>query len=390
MAINPRFLESLIHDIPMYPGSTTPDGRIVAELNRGRKSDKEFHEKTLTIQERALDKLVELHKGSAMVPVSDFRADESRRVFEDLAFEMQHVYAEQERSARGIEALGQMTSEGFGQIHGDLIGIKGPNAPAQSLSQLISSDADFFSAMTAYAKGILSSQAESDFRDNFAEKMKFWPNQGWEIEKTLQEQFQREGYKMTADLREALELMKQPERILVYGREEVAKRLAMLSHVANKYQISLLSFFVAEVHSFFDQYRRAQRTPVPEEMLIKLGKSRLLKPTVQNQVIKHYPEVRDDASLTTINYSLLDIARDTRTSIQQRNILGAMGAASLKQQHGMLRQGETAIGQRKTLIEQGNVAQTQREIQIRQSAATNGYARRTGQWHGTHGTFFHR
>jgi hypothetical protein len=108
-------------------------------------------------------------------------------------------------------------------------------------------------------------------------------------------------------------------------------------------------------------------------MLIQLGKNHLLVPAVQHQVLKHFPETRDDPSLATVNYSLLDIARDTRTAIQQRNVLVLMGAASLKQQQGMYEQGETAIQQREaglrmtqTMVEQNQTAIEQREKGLEQ------------------------
>ncbi|MFO0781260.1 MAG: hypothetical protein U0519_05305, partial [Candidatus Gracilibacteria bacterium] len=172
MAKNSRFLESLVHDIPMYPFSSTPDGRIVAELHRGRRENKDFQEQSLAIQERAVERLIDIHKGAMAVPASDFRSSEAARILGDVAYEMQNVYAAQERSAQGIEALGQATSEGFDQVHEDLREIKGPTYPHEDLEELVESDQDFFSAMCAYTKGMLNQRAISQFHGVFTEKMK--------------------------------------------------------------------------------------------------------------------------------------------------------------------------------------------------------------------------
>jgi hypothetical protein len=403
MAKNSRFLESLVHDIPMYPFSSTPDGRIVAELNRGRRENKDFQEKALAIQERAIERLADLHKGAMLVPASDFRSTEAARILGDVAYEMQNVYAVQERSAQGIEALGQATAEGFGQLHNDLTDIKGPSYPHENLDGLVESDGDFFAAMCAYTKGMLNRNATGEFHRLFEQKMRGLQHAVRAMETDLETKIQEEQLRQLEQIQqlqkrnqkggeetslpipplktlkdfpelvEALKLFKNPLRLLTEDRGKIYGHLAVLLQAGEQYDVPLLKRAVEHVDRFFESYRKAQQTPVPQEMLIQLGKNHLLVPAVQHQVLKHFPETRDDPSLATVNYSLLDIARDTRTAIQQRNVLVLMGAASLKQQQGMYEQGETAIQQREaglrmtqTMVEQNQTAIEQREKGLEQ------------------------
>lgn len=171
MAKNSRFLESLVHDIPMYPFSSTPDGRVVAELHRGRQENRDFQERMLSIQEQAIIRLSDIHKGAMVVSATDFRSSEAARILGDVAYEMQNVYAAQERSAQGIEALGEVTAEGFGQIHADLTDIKGPPYSHESLYGLMENNGDFFAAMCAYSKGILNRNAIGEFQGIFEQRM---------------------------------------------------------------------------------------------------------------------------------------------------------------------------------------------------------------------------
>lgn len=412
MAKNSRFLESLVHDIPMYPFSSTPDGRIVAELHRGRRESKEFQERALAIQERAIERLADLHKGAMLVPAGDFRSSEAARILGDVAFEMQNVYTAQERSAQGIEALGQATTEGFGQVHDDLTDIKGPPYPHEHLDGLIENDGDFFAAMCAYSKGMLNQKAKSQFGRLFEMKMKPLQNAVPSLEaeletkireeqlRALEEMNEAQGKKQEIEesllpplktlkdfpeIREALKLFRNPLSLLSQDRDKVYSHLAVLAEAGERYDIGRLRASVRYIDRFFREYRRAQQTPVPQEMLVHLGRNHLLVPAVQHEVLKCFPETRDDASLTTINYSLLDIARDTRAAIQQRNILAVMGAASIKQQQGLYEQGETAIqqrdaslgkmdtmiGQNETALEQRERGLQQGEVAIRQREVAN-------------------
>ncbi len=361
MAKNSRFLESLVHDIPMYPFSSTPDGRIVAELYRGRQESRDFQERMLSIQEQAITRLSDLHRGAMTVPTNDFRASEAAQILGDVAYEMQNVYAAQERSAQGIKALGQATTEGFGQVHNDLRDIKGPDAPAGTLGDLAKEyDDGLLDSLCAYSKGILSAQAENEVRNMFAQRMAEWSPKAKEIEDNFRARFKAEGFEMTPAFKKALGLVKNPKTMLLNPREEVMSGIVLLANVAYKYQEPTLQSFVSEILRFFEQYRRAQQTPVSEELLVRLGQNRLLKPTVQNQVLKHYPETRDDASITTINYSLQDLVRESRNAIRQQAALTIQGAVGLQQNETMIGQGERGIRQNDELINEARLARNQR------------------------------
>jgi len=389
MAKGSRFLEGLIHDIPIYPFSSTPDGRIVAELHRGRKNAQEFHEEVMGILERGQREIANIHGGALTVSADQFNAHETQRVLQDVFYEMQHASYAQEQNAQALDALGQATEEGFTQLHSDLQDVKGPNYPHENLDDLIEKDGDFFASMCAYTKGYLSRNAIGEFHEIFRRKMAPLQNAVPTIEASIEGKIQEEQQRQLEqlqrmqqqnprsqqsallpplktlrdfpELQAALNFFKNPLALLTDDRGKVWKVLAVLLSAAEHYDEPVLKKIVEHVNRFFESYRRAQQTPVSQEMLIKLGQNHLLNSGAQHQVMKYFPETRDDASLTTINYSLLDIARDTRTAIQQRNILAATGVASLKLQHGMLEQGETAIDQRATLIEQGSVAQKQRD-----------------------------
>lgn len=361
MAQNSRFLESLVHDIPMYPFSSTPDGRIVAELHRGRQESRDFQERMLSIQERAITRLSDLHRGAMTVPASDFRSSEAARILGDVAYEMQNVYAAQERSAQGIEALGQATAEGFGQIHNDLRNIKGPDAPAATIGDLAREHDDGLQdSLCAYSKGILSPQAENEVRNMFAQRMAEWSPKAKEIEDDFRARFKAEGFEMTPAFKKALGLVKNPKTMLLNSREEVMSGIVLLANVAYKYQEPTLQSFVSEILRFFEQYRRAQQSPVSEELLMRLGQNRLLKPAVQNQVLKHYPETRDDASITTINYSLQDLVRESRNAIRHQAALTMQGTVGLQQNETMIGQGERGIRQNDELIREARLARNQR------------------------------
>lgn len=137
-----RFLESLVHDIPLYPFSHTDDGRIVAELSRSRQENNEFQERSLAIQRSAVDRLAEIHKGSLLVPASDFQSSRTAQILGDVAYEMQNAYHAQERNAQKIDALSQATTEGFDEIHQDLTAIKGPDYPHHQLESVDNDDDD--------------------------------------------------------------------------------------------------------------------------------------------------------------------------------------------------------------------------------------------------------
>ncbi len=389
MAKNSRFFENLVHDIPLYPGSQTPDGRIVAEIHRGRQENKNFHERSLSIQQTGLERLIEAHKGASMVPINDFRSSETARVLGVMAYEMQNIYSSQQQTAQNLQALGEVTAEGFGQVHDDLRDVKGPNYPHLNLDDLIEKDDDFFATMCAYTKGVLNRNAIGEFHDIFRKKMTPLKNAVLKIETSLEEKIQNEQQRQLLQLQErqqqnpqgqqmailpplktlkdfpelqgALNFFKNPLGLLTDDRGKIYKYMAILLEAAEQYQEPVLKAMVEYNDCFFESYRRAQQTAIPQEMLIKLGQNHLLNPAAQHKVMKYFPETRDDASLTTVNYSLLDIAKDTRTAIHQQNILAGMGAASLKQQNSMLEQGETAIEQRNIMIEQGNIAKTQRD-----------------------------
>ncbi len=403
MAKNSRFLENLVHDIPMYPASHTPDGRIVAELHRGRKENRDFQQKLISFQEQAIDRLAQAHGGSMTIPAGDFRATETARILGDLAYEMQNAYNAHERSAQELEALGHATSEGFGQLHGDLNDLKGPPYPHENLAAMIEKNGDFFAAMCAYSKGILNRNAIGEFQQLFQEKMQPIKNVVPHIERELETKIQKEQmirYQQVQqeneetelpipplktifdfpEIRDSLNLFRNPLGLLTSDRGKVYDHLATALKTAEQYNLPLLKSVVDFVDRFFETYRRAQQTPVPQEMLVSLGKKHLLAPSNQHEVLKYFPETRDDASLTTINYSLLDIARDTRTAIGQRNVLAALGAASLEQQEKLYRQGETAVShlevgnrQRKeglhkldTMVGQNQAAIVQRERMVEQ------------------------
>lgn len=91
-----RYTEQLLYGTPVYPGATTPDGRIVTEQHQARIEARGQHADTMGALKR-------LHGGREIVPVSEFDRSGTRAVMAEAARGLWNIQAGQQALIQGLD-----------------------------------------------------------------------------------------------------------------------------------------------------------------------------------------------------------------------------------------------------------------------------------------------
>ncbi|MFA5829698.1 MAG: hypothetical protein WC843_04340 [Candidatus Gracilibacteria bacterium] len=370
-----RFIEDLVHGIPIYPFSSTPDGRIVGELHRGRIEARDFQRESLAVQANALREIAKLHGNQTQISPSEFRGEQTRDVLMGMTGQLYDLHSAQKDTVRQLEGLNQTTAQGFGVLHGDMGALKGPDNGTSSLADLIRKDFGLSEALSAYFKGVLNKQGEGEIFWLLYHKVSIQKETEDGIRKKIEEGLADRGRSLNEfpEIKDALRLLDHYD--VRYDLVGTQKKTKILAFLASEFQIADLRVFVRQMEELFTLFEQAKAQPIREETLLSLAKNNYLTEPMRNRVMELYPEARKDASLTTINYSLLDLLRANVDATRQRTFQIAEGLAvidqneeALAQNRQMLEQGESANEKSDMMIKQGDHAIRQRQVITAQGA----------------------
>ncbi|MBI5185522.1 MAG: hypothetical protein HZA01_07330 [Nitrospinae bacterium] len=320
-----------------FLGSNERTARAAEEINSAAKRSQE-------LQYDAVKALERLHNNQPTVSLEDFlrTQGESLSVLHNLAGGLGELYREQRNTTDALDILGQVSQQGFMQMHKDLSGIgeevrdagqavrdgfdqiQGPRPPKLSIRAYAESPTGLLGALSAYAKGVLSSDADRDLlemindrlgsrskRDSIMESLA-----GYLQQKGLSgDEWQKEYFK----IHNAVDLIQYPGWLVEDDHANALERLSALSGYAAKHDIPALNSFLKKAHGLLALKSKSRQTPLAENQLIKYSNDGLLTSGMQHHVKKHHREAREGGTLVDLNYNLLETLRQGDTAIRQRD-----------------------------------------------------------------------
>ena len=389
-----RLDDVLHHDIPVYPFSNTPDGRIVGELHRSRNESKSFHERSLALHEQAVKALERQHGGQVVVQREKVDQQAVVEALGKVSHGLSGLYASVEA---GTDKIVQTNAEGFKQVHNDLARIKGPTPAADFLEDVINDQHDLISVLSLYGKGLLNGRGQQNaarivdslLQDSRVGALTELRNLApCEDEGLTHEDINNLSAKIR-NISDLFYILNSPD--VAFADLKEAYRLAL------KTKNGFILAFIQRVKEVLQLYMAAVNEPVSQELLIALSNGNFLVPQVQSRLMKDFPEARLDPSLASINYNLADILKSSKVAELQRNALIGQNEHAIGQRDVLIRLAEnlkadsqTAISQRERIIslarmaynqrheiiEQGRVGISQRNILIRQALHSIGQRNR--------------
>lgn len=368
------------HGHPTYPFSLSLEGIIAQQLYDGRKEADQRHQQNLA----ALEKLI-LSKPSQT---------HGSQSFQEALYAIQRLHQSQQDTTAAVRELGGLTAQGFTQIHEDLGDIKGPEAPIGSLREIAASDERLNEIFSAHQNGILNQAAGRQLANLWQEWLECGEHEL--VDKIIQAPaFQEKKEQVSSDsinytlVEAGLRFMQYPSGMLydpsateklAHFRKFVLNELddcfkkadskdpesvKNFGKIVNNIRAYLIQW-INKAEALLKRYKESSNKPITKETILGLGKSNLLSGTAKNRAVYAFPEARTDASLTTINASLLDIVRDNRQAFDQRNLLAGIGIAQVEQQAEIAKQSQIHTVQHQIGIQQRDEAnQLSREANYR-------------------------
>jgi hypothetical protein len=348
-----KLFEKLAYDIPAYLFTDSPDARIVGETHRARKEAEEYHEKSLALQRRAVERLSELHNNQQQVAPADLQRDKVSEVLYGLASEMHDAYRASQSQINQISSLERTTEAGFDTVHNDLKEIRGPQLPNFELRTEYLTNEQFLVVLSAYVKGLLNPQAREEV-ENYINKQFSWRKHETEVGIYLNVAETRSGEKI--DKSRIIALIANPSWFVISDlREEALQTFRIIIKLANDFKIQTLKAYVNQILRLHRFYTAALNTPVSQEMRVQLANQSALSDKQQHVVMEDFPEARKSASLTTINYGIADIARLSQDAATTQRTQTKIGILQVLQQTEANRLSGQAIDQNQIMISQGEV-----------------------------------
>lgn len=416
MSKGSRSGDKMWHGIPYYPGSSTPDGRIVGEVSKARKAASEYQKKSLDLQQQALATLSKIHGGTTVIDRSNFDTEGTKDVFFRVANEICSSFEDSRRSTdEGLERLNDSIENGFSELDESVRTLKGPALARTDLAGLIKKETDYYEILNAYLWGILNDNAASQLGNMIDQHFLVFSENAETIIEKLQTTILQDGWdenekadsdKPDQDLFEedpislnmAFNVLRFP-RLIIKNPAESAKHAEVLYNYAKKYNQPELMAFVNALLRILQDLQIAQGHPFTNNLVIRLANNRLLSNEAQHEAMAKSPEARRDASLTSLNYHLADLVNDSRENLAHQRLhsaqydrmitldvernglldtMIALGEGTNRRLDTIIDQGEELIGHSKTRVAQGarQIAQTnvlinQGAAQLQQSQTTN-------------------
>jgi hypothetical protein len=346
-----KLFEKLAYDIPAYLLTDSPDARIVGETHGARKEAKEYHERSLALQRKAVERLSELHNNQQQVVPADLQRDKVSEVLYGLASEMHDAYRASQAQINQISSLERTTEAGFDTVHNDLKEIKGPQLATFELNYL--TNEQFLVVLSAYVKGLLNPQAREEV-ENYINSQFSWKKHETEIGVYLNAAETRGGQKI--DKAGIKALISNPSWFIIPSlREEALQTFREIIKLANDFSIQALKAYANQILKLQRFYTAALNTPVSQEVRVHLANQSALSDKHQHAVMEEYPEARRNASLTSINYGIADIARLSEDAATAQRTQTKIGILQVLQQTEANRLSGQGIDQNQRMIAQGEV-----------------------------------
>lgn len=380
MAKESRSADQFWHGIPYYPFSTTPDGRIVGEIHRGRMENKEFQRRALELQERTTADLARIHSGAQIVRPVEIKMDETVNALGQMTDELRRMYAQESETSQALGTLNQITEEGLNQLHEDLAAVRGPLPKEEAMRDIVLHDTDLMAAMGMFGKGMLSAQGQNEVLQILDEPLKVW--------RTLaRTETNAIASTMSPEIHEAMDFLSNT-RNLFTKPQAASARIRLLKGFALKHKNPHLLEFAGRLGTMLEAYLVSDRAQISEDALVQMSNSGHLSQPYQNKTMEMFPDARRNPSLASMNFHLADILKSGRhreeqgetmiaqgdTAIYQRSRIVQNQVVAESQRNAIIQQGYAAGLQRNELVSQGNQAMGQRSklIQLEEAQVTQG------------------
>ncbi len=353
-----RVLENLFHGTPIYPFSSTPDGRIVTEQRKNRQQNEDFHRKSLAVQEKLTEDLTQVFDGRSAVTREDFIGANVRthNLLEDQLTALDDMCREQTRTTHAIEEFGQTlhadmigvrndlgeinrsVQDGTQTLHRDMQDIssdlsdikwetqygankvtaavqdgarnlKGP-AYSQPIQNFLNDKTTFVEALAAYGKGLLNQESRRAI-----ERMINARFGSAEIEPDVKQQLLDEAGKNLSpekfakagqQINYAVQLLRQPSLLLSESPDEAGQRLQLLTDLSWRSSDEKLRSFTDKANELFKLAHQARQSPVSPQHMVAFTNHGYLTDTAQHAMKENIREARKEGSLVDVNYNLME------------------------------------------------------------------------------------
>jgi len=353
-----RMLENFFHGTPIYPLSSTPDGRIVTEQYKNRQQNKDFQNRSLALQEKLTGDLTQMFDGRTAVTREDFIGAHVRthNLLENQLTALDDMWREQTRTTHAIEEFGQTlhadltgvrsdlgeinrsVQDGTQTLHSDLQNIssdlsdikwetqhgankvtaavkdgarnlKGP-AYAQPIQNFLNDKTTFTEALAAYGKGLLNQESRGAI-----ERMINARFGSAEIEPDVKQQLLDEAGKNLSpekfakaeqQISYAVQLLRQPSLLLSASPDEAGQRLQLLTDLSWRSSDEKLRSFTDKANALFKLAHQTRQSPVSPQHMIAFTNHGYLTDTAQHAMKENIREARKEGSLVDVNYNLME------------------------------------------------------------------------------------
>lgn len=375
-----RFLEYLLYGTPIDPGSTTPDGRMVTELHRGRMDIGRRGDESLALQRETIRALRDLHGGAEVITRDAYLAkeEETQGILRDAAAHMAGMEFRQVALLEESRFLSQVTSQGFSAMGQSLQDVRegvghveeaveagtrtlqGPSYSEGTITEMLVREQSLVEILGAYRNGLLAPRAVRELMEWVDSRMAA-PEMRRAIDHFLDERVPEGHEELKAQVRQRTFVLDHPSELLGSRREEAAEALGVLSSIATESSDGQLLRFTRQATAMVRLAEHSQKGAVSEGLLIDLTNHGLTTDAIQHEVKAHYRGARREGSGVDRNYNLMELldqgdhARTQReVGIQQRSHLILAAEQQWRTQLALLDQGRSAQDQR-------GVAQGQRQ-----------------------------
>lgn len=371
-----RILENVLYGTPVYPGSTTPDGRIVGEIHRGRLATDRQQEQVTALQRQTVDALRQLHGGKSVVSREAYLATESQTqgILRDAASQMAGIQFGQRELLDEARLLNDVAVQGFGYV-GHALGevregvhevatavesgtrtLHGPSLPTEGIETFMGRRRVFFEILGAQQKGLLSPTAERDLRD-WTDTRFGSAEAGAAVEGFLQAGMGEGHDALIQEIRRRSGVLMHPSELLMPDAAVARENLTVMERVAEHLPNDTFRTAVQNARALARLGEEARRSGISEEFLIDLTNNGLVSDGTQHEVKRRHREARRPGAGVDRAYHLMELlnqgdhARWQRDQgLQQGRHLARLAQAQWLAQAALVEQGGEAHGQRETLI----------------------------------------
>lgn len=121
-----RLIESIFYGTPVYGHITTPDGRVLTEVHKGRLDDARRHEQTTALQGEIVTALKQVHGGQTMVARDAFlgRSSEVAQALGQVSGAFQDMRGGQREMLESNRLLANISGQGFDAVNNTLRGVE--------------------------------------------------------------------------------------------------------------------------------------------------------------------------------------------------------------------------------------------------------------------------